>query len=84
MRIITFLLLLATGLGMALPGFWLASLGGSLYYAVAGMWVFNMAFSALWLRYFEFGPVEWAWRSLTYWQRQPMRIRSGALQVPEH
>jgi len=36
MRIITFLLLLATGLGMALPGFWLASLGGSLYYAVAG------------------------------------------------
>jgi quinoprotein glucose dehydrogenase len=36
MRIITFLLLLATGLGMALPGLWLASLGGSLYYAVAG------------------------------------------------
>jgi len=36
MRIITFLLLLATGLGMGLPGLWLASLGGSLYYAVAG------------------------------------------------
>ena len=36
MRIITFLLLLVTGLGMALPGLWLASLGGSLYYAIAG------------------------------------------------
>jgi uncharacterized protein len=46
-----------------------------IYYAVAGMWIFNMIFSSLWLRYFEFGPVEWAWRSLTYWKRQPMRIR---------
>ncbi len=46
-----------------------------IYYAVAGMWVFNMAFSSIWLRYFEFGPMEWVWRSLTYWKRQPMRIR---------
>ncbi|HEX9199392.1 MAG TPA: DUF418 domain-containing protein, partial [Acidobacteriaceae bacterium] len=45
-----------------------------IYYAVAGMWLFNMAFSTLWLRYFEFGPMEWVWRSLTYWKRQPMRI----------
>jgi uncharacterized protein len=49
-----------------------------IYYAVAGMWIFNMAFSTLWLRYFEFGPVEWCWRSLTYWRRQPMRIRAAA------
>ncbi len=48
-----------------------------IYYAVAGMWVFNILFSSLWLRYFEFGPVEWAWRSLTYWKRQPMWIRVG-------
>ena len=46
-----------------------------IYYAVGAMWIFNMAFSSLWLRYFEFGPVEWAWRSLTYWKREPMRIR---------
>jgi len=45
-----------------------------IYYAVAGMWLVNMTFSSIWLRYFEFGPVEWAWRSLTYWKRQPMRI----------
>jgi uncharacterized protein len=46
-----------------------------IYYAVLGMWIFNMAFSSIWLRYFEFGPMEWVWRSLTYWKRQPMRIR---------
>jgi uncharacterized protein len=48
-----------------------------IYYAVAAMWIFNMAFSSLWLQYFEFGPVEWVWRSLTYWKRQPMRIRTA-------
>jgi quinoprotein glucose dehydrogenase len=36
MRSITFLLLLLTGLGMALPGAWLVLLGGSLYYLIAG------------------------------------------------
>ena len=36
MRILSFLLLLVTGLAMALPGLYLAALGGSLYYAVAG------------------------------------------------
>jgi uncharacterized protein len=49
-----------------------------IYYAVTGMWIFNMAFSSIWLRYFEFGPMEWVWRSLTYWKRQPMRIRAVA------
>jgi len=44
------------------------------YYAVAAMWVVNLIFSALWLRYFRFGPLEWCWRSLTYWKRQPMRL----------
>ncbi len=34
--------------------------------------------STWWLRRFQFGPVEWLWRSLTYWQRQPMRV-SGAV-----
>ncbi len=27
-----------------------------------------------WLRRFRFGPVEWLWRSLAYWERQPMRV----------
>lgn len=49
-----------------------------LFYVVAGIWIFQLALSPLWLRYFYFGPLEWAWRSLTYWKRQPFRI-SGAV-----
>jgi uncharacterized protein len=47
-----------------------------LYYIVLGMWLFSLAVSPIWLRHFRFGPLEWCWRSLTYWQRQPMRRRS--------
>lgn len=48
-----------------------------LLYLVAAMWSINLILSPLWLRYFRFGPVEWAWRSLTYWQKQPFRIASN-------
>jgi uncharacterized protein len=34
-----------------------------------------MAVSAAWLRYFRFGPLEWAWRSLTFGRVQPVRNR---------
>src|SRR4051812_32657952 len=47
MRILSFLLLLLTGLGMALPGLYLASLGGSLYYAIAGLLILASAFLVL-------------------------------------
>ncbi len=47
-----------------------------LYYVVAGVWVVNLLWSPLWLSRFQFGPVEWLWRSLTYWHRQPMRLRA--------
>ena len=47
-----------------------------LYYVVLGMWVLSLAVSPVWLRHFRFGPLEWCWRSLTYWQRQPMRRRA--------
>jgi uncharacterized protein len=49
-----------------------------LMYVVFGVWAFNLMFSTLWLRYFEFGPFEWLWRSLTYWKAQPMRLRTPA------
>jgi uncharacterized protein len=29
------------------------------------IWIANLAFSVLWLRYFRQGPVEWLWRQLT-------------------
>lgn len=40
---------------------------------VAAIWVFQLAVSPWWLSRYRFGPAEWVWRSLTYWQRQPMR-----------
>lgn len=35
---------------------------------------FQIAFAHWWLRHFRFGPLEWAWRSLTYWKVQSIRI----------
>jgi uncharacterized protein len=46
-----------------------------LYYVVAGCWALSLAASPIWLRHYRFGPLEWCWRSLTYWRRQPMRLR---------
>ncbi len=40
---------------------------------VIGIWVLQLAVSPWWLARFRFGPCEWAWRSLTYGKRQPMR-----------
>lgn len=40
---------------------------------VLTIWVFQLIISPIWLRYFRFGPFEWLWRVLTYWQVQPIR-----------
>ncbi len=40
---------------------------------VAAVWALQLVASPLWLRRFRFGPAEWAWRSLTYGARQPVR-----------
>lgn len=46
-----------------------------LYYIVFGVWVAQLIFSAIWLRYYRFGPFEWAWRSMTYWKKQPFKLK---------
>jgi uncharacterized protein len=46
-----------------------------LYPIVLGVWAVLIVFSLVWLRHFKFGPLEWVWRSLTYWKKQPMRLR---------
>jgi uncharacterized protein len=46
-----------------------------IYYVVFAVWAVELAWSPIWLRNFRFGPLEWAWRSLTYWKKQPMRLR---------
>ncbi|WP_276481417.1 DUF418 domain-containing protein [Paraflavitalea pollutisoli] len=43
------------------------------YYVVLAVWFIQIIWSHLWLRYFNFGPFEWVWRSLTYWKKHPMR-----------
>lgn len=37
-----------------------------LFALVVGVWLANFVFSALWLRYFAYGPAEWLWRQATY------------------
>jgi len=45
------------------------------YGVVLAVWVFQLVVSKIWLNHFRFGPVEWLWRSLTYWQKQPMQLK---------
>ncbi len=49
-----------------------------LLYVAVGVWVVNGIASTLWLRFFEYGPLEWLWRSLTYGKRQPLRLDAMA------
>ncbi|HAO45786.1 MAG TPA: DUF418 domain-containing protein [Ferruginibacter sp.] len=48
---------------------------GPFYYTLFGIAVFiiQIIISTVWLRYFNYGPVEWIWRSATYKQWQPFR-----------
>ena len=43
-----------------------------IYFVVLVIWTIQLIISPIWLKYFLFGPLEWLWRSLTYWKLQPM------------
>jgi len=60
--------------GLALFGKVSPSLGLLLTITI---FLIQIPLSVWWLRRFQFGPVEWLWRSLTYWQRQPMRVSAN-------
>jgi uncharacterized protein len=64
-----------TGIGFSLFG---ALQRHQLYYVVAGIWLFQLIVSPIWMRHFRFGPLEWLWRSLTYGEKQPMRREAAA------
>ena len=67
-------LLVFYGFGLGYAGKW----GPAQAIAVAaGLFTVQIGLSHLWLSRFRFGPVEWAWRSLTYGEAQPMRISSS-------
>lgn len=69
--------------GFAILGIFIANLGaglglmgqiGPVYYTFlgTGFFIFQVIISTLWLKYFNYGPVEWLWRSATYKQWQAM------------
>jgi len=39
-----------------------------------GLFIVQITFAKFWFRHFNFGPVEWIWRNLTYLKIHPMRL----------
>lgn len=56
-----------------------------LLYFVVAVWAFQLIFSVIWLQFFRFGPLEWIWRSLTYWKIQPLdkEQKSDVVMAPQ-
>lgn len=50
---------------------------GPVYYTLFGIIIFiiQIILSTIWLKYFNYGPIEWLWRSATYKNWQPMKKR---------
>lgn len=44
-----------------------------------GIWILQIWFAGFWLRHYQFGPLEWVWRSLTYGRRQPLKRISPSI-----
>jgi uncharacterized membrane protein YeiB len=42
-------------------------------YLCLTIYVIQLIFSAIWLRFFRFGPLEWVWRMITYFEFIPIR-----------
>jgi uncharacterized protein len=63
-------LFLFTGAGLALYG---QLARHELYFIVFAIWLVQLVCSPLWLSQFNFGPIEWLWRTLTYGRIQPLR-----------
>jgi len=47
------------------------------YQYVVCVWIFQLIFSQIWMKYYRFGPFEWVWRSLTWGQIQPLKRSNG-------
>lgn len=53
---------------------------GPVYYTLFGIAIFTVQIilSTIWLKYFNYGPLEWLWRSATYKKWQPFRKNKTA------
>lgn len=54
---------------------------GPVYYTLFGVLVFicQIILSTIWLKFFNYGPLEWLWRSATYKKWQPMRKQATSM-----
>ncbi|MEO5775356.1 MAG: DUF418 domain-containing protein [Flavobacterium sp.] len=59
-------------------GFALFGKTGSVFFPIfaIGVYSIQIILSKIWLQYFEFGPLEWIWRQLTYGKFIPIRKQS--------
>ncbi len=56
-----------------------ASIGVSIVFLISlGVYLFQLCYSHLWFRYFQFGPLEWMWKQLTYGRSLPIRSKKAA------
>jgi len=44
-----------------------------LLYVVFSIWIFQLILSPIWLKYFQFGPLEWIWRNLSYGKKHKIK-----------
>jgi uncharacterized protein len=70
--------LLQTIIGITLyygVGFNLGGNIGPAYFIPIGLFVYalQIVYSNWWFKHFNYGPMEWMWRQLTYWKRLPIK-----------
>ena len=58
---------------------------GPVYYTLFGISVFilQIILSTFWLKYFNFGPIEWLWRSATYGKWQTFKKGTSSMVTPD-
>ena len=54
------------------PGLFGTMAHAALVPIVVAIWIGQLLFSTLWLRWFRYGPFEWVWRSLSYGRKLPI------------
>ena len=65
-----FAMFIFTGVGFGLFGTFERY---ELLYIVFAIWVFQLILSPIWLKYYQYGPLEWIWRNLSYLKRHPFK-----------
>ncbi|MEO7393954.1 MAG: DUF418 domain-containing protein [Chitinophagaceae bacterium] len=60
-------------------GFGMGQKIGPVYFipAAIGFYLLQVLFSNFWFKYFQYGPIEWVWRQLTYGKRLPLRNKKS-------